>query len=124
MTSWHRKQALSVAALAAAALVAVGSSGAATGEYVPFRTDFPEVVHAESYVPFETDFAITRNSGETSFVLPAKRQQQAAATSGLDLNDSAVAIGLGLALAALAAISALALGRRGRLPGRWQAVRS
>lgn len=109
MTTWHRRQALSLAAFASAALVAAGSGAAARGEYVPFRTDFPQVAPAEPYTPFVTDFG-----RETPFV-PAKRQplQQVTATAGLDWADVVLGAGFGFGIAALAGTAALALrGRR------------
>lgn len=118
MTSWHPRQALSLAAFASAALVAATSGGAATGEYVPFRTDFPQVAATERYTPFQTDFGITTRSPEISFVLPAKRQQQeqVAATAGLDWADAVLGAGFGFGVAALAATAALAVrGRRSQV---------
>lgn len=114
MTSWHRRQALSLAAFASAALVAAGSGAAATDDYVPFRTDFPQVAPAEPYTPFVTDFGIATRSPETTFVLPAKRQQQqVAATAGLDWTDAVLGAGFGFGVAALAGTAALAVrGRR------------
>lgn len=118
MTSWYPRQALSLAAFASAALVAVGSGGAATAEYVPFKTDFPQVAPAEPYTPFVTDFGITPSSAETAFFLPAKRQQQGqvAATAGLDWTDVGLGAGFGFGVAALATTAALAVrGRRSQI---------
>jgi hypothetical protein len=111
MTSRHRNRALSLsaAALVSAALVAAGSGAAATGEFVPFVTDFPQGKSAEPFVPWVTDF------GREPSPAPAQRQplQPVAATAGLDWDDAALGAGFGFGVAALAATAALALrGRR------------
>jgi hypothetical protein len=102
-----------VALVAASALLASGSAGAAAQEYVPFVTDFPRSGATEEFVPFRTDFGIApRPAGEPVVIGPVARSTPVSAPDARSWGEMAVAWSLGFAFAVALGTAVLGLRRR------------
>jgi MYXO-CTERM domain-containing protein len=103
-------------AVTAAAMVALGGSGAAraaaSAGYQPFVTDFPKGTASTEFTPFVSDFGLAQRTPGDPILPRSAKPVSAAQTSGHDW--AAIGAAAGLGLAALAAAAVFGVRRRRR----------